>query len=109
MKMVEMVFRFSSQNGTHIFFYYSFYLHTLSFTHIQLQIHVKPTKREDLILADGKFYECPLYKTLERHDLTCEKRKIINLITFIHLKCDENIAPSHWIVRGCALVSQLND
>lgn len=65
--------------------------------------------RSDLILADGKFYECPLYKTLERHHLTYGTRKTNNLITFIRLNCGDEHPSQHWILRGCALICQLND
>lgn len=74
-----------------------------------LQIHVKPTKRDDLILVDGKFYECPLYKTLKRHVFTCGKGESRSLITFVQLKCGNDLSPNHWILRGCALICQLND
>lgn len=76
--------------------------------HVQ-QICLKPTKRSDLILADGTFYECPLYKTSQRHILVYGKRKTDNFITFIRLKCTDELPPNHWILRGCALICQLDD
>lgn len=70
---------------------------------------MNPIKRENLNLADGKYYQCPLYKTLEQHKSTCGQMKSSNLITFVNLKCDDDNNPDHWILRGCALICQLND
>lgn len=89
-----------------LFLFLSFLAHTQ--TRIQ-QIYLKPTKRSDLILADGKFYECPLYKTSQRQCSVYGKRKTSNFITFIRLNCTDELPPHHWILRGCALICQLND
>lgn len=70
---------------------------------------MKPTKQTDLILAEDEMYHCPLYKTLQRQSLITNNGNNSHFIRFIHLKCADNQMPEHWILRGCALVCQLND
>ncbi|XP_058025838.1 dynein axonemal heavy chain 14 [Ahaetulla prasina] len=57
---------------------------------------------EDLLL-----YECPLYKTPQRTGILSSMGTSSNFVTEVNLPSLVN--PSHWIMRGVALLCQLDD
>lgn len=53
-------------------------------------------------------YSCPVYKTALRYGVMDTSGNNSNFITSIPLECASDIDASHWILRGCALLCQLN-
>ncbi|XP_045534007.1 dynein axonemal heavy chain 7 [Papilio machaon] len=62
-----------------------------------------PLKREDI--PKDVFYNCPLYKTGDRRGVLSTTGHSTNYILFMRLPTGED--PSHWIMRGVALLTQL--
>ncbi|KAM6459278.1 dynein axonemal heavy chain 14 [Liasis olivaceus] len=61
-----------------------------------------PYEEERLLL-----YECPLYKTSQRSGTLSSTGASTNFITVVNLP--SLVTPSHWILRGVALLCQLDD
>ncbi|XP_007435709.1 dynein heavy chain 14, axonemal, partial [Python bivittatus] len=52
-------------------------------------------------------YECPLYKTSQRSGMLSSTGASTNFITVVNLP--SLVTPSHWILRGVALLCQMDD
>lgn len=70
------------------------------------QILFQPIKKTDILKKHS--YICPIYKTARRCGTLSTTGHSTNFIVAVSLPCDKNTDPSHWIVRGVALLCQLN-
>ncbi|CAM9368513.1 unnamed protein product [Chrysoparadoxa australica] len=65
----------------------------------------KPVRAQDLVMYDH--YNCPVYKTSERRGILSTTGHSTNFICFIRL-CS-NLPESHWVQRGVAMLTTLDD
>lgn len=70
-------------------------------------IWVKPAKFVDIKFVHT--YKCPVYKTLDRRGTLSTTGHSTNFVLFIELPMQECHDQKHWVKRGVALVTQLND
>lgn len=67
-------------------------------------IHFIPKEFNDL---RGAYYQCPLYKTLQRAGTLSTTGQSTNYIFDVNIPCDKT--PDFWTMRGVALFTMLND
>lgn len=67
-------------------------------------IWLKPILKKDL--KKNGYYECPLYKTSRRAGELSTTGHSTNFVMYIYLQTKED--PDHWIRRGTALLTQLD-
>ncbi|CAK4166458.1 unnamed protein product [Aphanomyces euteiches] len=65
----------------------------------------RPTKKSELV--PKKSYNCPVYKTSERRGTLSTTGHSTNFICYIRLPT--NLPEAHWVARGVAMLSQLDD
>jgi len=70
-------------------------------------IHFIPC--QNYVVDENKYYDCPLYKTSVRAGVLSTTGQSTNYILPIHLPTSNNKKSEHWIKRGVALLTQLND
>lgn len=68
-------------------------------------IWFKPTRKQEL--DEKSRYCCPLYRTSERKGVLSTTGHSTNFVLAVLL--DTQNPPTHWIQRGTAMLSQLDD
>jgi len=68
-------------------------------------IWFKPVRKADLDVYD--WYKCPVYKTSDRRGILSTTGHSTNFIMFVNVP--SNTPEIHWVLRGCAMLSQLDD
>jgi dynein heavy chain len=68
-------------------------------------IWFKPARKDDLDVYE--WYSCPVYKTSDRRGILATTGHSSNFIMFINMP---SVTPEHhWVLRGAAMLSQLDD
>lgn len=68
-------------------------------------IWFRPSKKTDLV--DTSSYACPVYKTSDRRGILSTTGHSTNFICWILLAT--HLDPSHWVERGVAMLTSLDD
>jgi dynein heavy chain, axonemal len=69
------------------------------------RMHFVPNKIEEF--ADYPHYECPMYKTSERRGVLSTTGHSTNFV--MDVRVPTGMSAKHWIKRGTALLTTLND
>jgi dynein heavy chain len=70
-------------------------------------IWLKPANMKDIKFPHH--YECPIYKTLDRRGTLSTTGHSTNFVCMIQLSMQKKNSAKHWVKRGVALITQLND
>ena len=71
-----------------------------------LHLRVLPKEEVDQAKAAQQTYDCPYYVTNERQGQLATTGHSNNFVMMVNLPTD--VEPSHWVLRGVALVAQTN-
>ena len=66
-----------------------------------------PMKKADV--PPRQHYNCPVYKTSDRRGVLATTGHSTNFVTFIRVPILKEQSPDHWVMRGCAMLTQLDD
>jgi dynein heavy chain len=69
-------------------------------------MYLRPCLQSEL--KEATYYECPVYKTLERRGTLSTTGHSTNFVMVYNLPRDPAIPESHWVIRGAALFTQLD-
>lgn len=70
-------------------------------------IWLKPAKMADI--SRGHSYQCPIYKTSRRAGTLSTTGHSTNFVMHTFLLMQQKHTEKHWVKRGVALLTQLND
>lgn len=70
-------------------------------------IWLKPADKKDIKFPHH--YTCPIYKTLDRRGTLSTTGHSTNFVCMIELSMQKKHTARHWVKRGVALITQLND
>ena len=70
-------------------------------------IFLMPAQRDNV--SHYPHYVCPVYKTSVRQGVLSTTGHSTNFVMFIRLPMHEHDTQKHWIKRGVAMLSQLDD
>jgi len=70
-------------------------------------IWLKPADKKDIKFPHH--YTCPIYKTLDRRGTLSTTGHSTNFVCMIELNMQKKHIARHWVKRGVALITQLND
>jgi len=70
-------------------------------------IWLKPAEVSNI--PETHSYECPVYKTLDRRGVLSTTGHSTNFVSMIWLPMQRRHSQKHWVKRGVALITQLND
>jgi len=70
-------------------------------------IYFKPAKKDDIVFPHC--YTCPVYKTLDRRGTLSTTGHSTNFVCMVELPMQKRHSLKHWVKRGTALITQLND
>ena len=68
-------------------------------------IFFKPQRLDEFV--EYANYNCPVYKTSDRRGILATTGHSTNFVLFIRVPSDK--AETHWVQRGCAMITQLDD
>ena len=71
-------------------------------------IHLIPMKKEKINKTRHQ-YSCPVYKTSERRGMLSTTGHSTNFVMYIELQMKKEHTQKHWIKRGVALITTLDD
>jgi dynein heavy chain len=66
-----------------------------------------PMKMKDI--PPRSHYNCPVYKTSDRRGILATTGHSTNFVCFIRVPIPEADTQAHWVMRGCAMLTQLDD
>jgi len=66
-----------------------------------------PMKVKDI--PPRSHYNCPVYKTSDRKGILATTGHSTNFVCFIRVPIREDDTQAHWVMRGCAMLTQLDD
>ncbi|EGR26966.1 hypothetical protein IMG5_204170 [Ichthyophthirius multifiliis] len=72
-------------------------------------IWLLPTEEKKDYDNDMTVYECPVYKTSRRAGTLSTTGHSTNYVMSMYLPISPNVQPRHWVKRGVAALTQLND
>lgn len=58
-------------------------------------------------LSTSSCYSCPMYRTADRRGVLATTGHSTNFVMYVRMPTDRD--PSHWVLRGVALISQLSE
>jgi len=70
-------------------------------------IWMKPAKTDEIV--EKHSYTCPVYKTTERFGILSTTGHSTNFVTMIEMPMQRRMESAHWVKRGVAMITQLND